>query len=148
MRSVGHIEAVRVELRSWEEARAAAGPLRYAVFLEEKHALPGIELDELDPQCVHALALDAGGATVGTGRLHPDGLIGRMAVLKDWRRRGVGAAIIRALIEEARRRGYPDVSVSVPLQAAEFYREFGFGADGKVVKEAGVLQQRMRKALA
>lgn len=137
-----------VELKSWEEARPTAAPLRYGVFMEEKYALPGIELDDLDAQCVHALALDETGATVATGRMQPDGAIGRMAVLKDWRRRGLGEAIIQALTEEARRRGYPEVSLTAPLQAAEFYRELGFVADGKVLKEAGLLMQRMRKSLA
>lgn len=137
----------RVELLSWEEARTAAAPVRYAVFLEEKDAPPGVELDDIDPQCIHALALDESGKAVGTGRLLPDGQIGRMAVLKDWRRRGVGAAIIEALIEEARRRGYAAVTTSVALQPAQFYRSEGFVAEGKVYREADILQHKMRKAL-
>ena len=137
----------RVELKDWEAARPSAAPLRYGIFMEEKYALPGIELDDLDAQCVHALAIDEGGATIATGRLQPDGQIGRMAVLKEWRRRGIGEAIIQALVEEARRRGYKEVSLTAPLQAAEFYRGLGFAADGKVQKEAGILQQKMRKEL-
>ena len=137
----------RIELKDWEQARPSAAPLRYGVFMEEKYALPGIELDDLDAQCAHALAVDEGGATVATGRLQPDGNIGRMAVLKDWRRRGVGEAIIQALVEEARRRSYREVWVSVPLQAAEFYRGLGFAADGKVTKDAGLLVQKMRMEL-
>ena len=137
----------RIELKDWEQARPSAAPLRYGVFMEEKYALPGIELDELDAQCVHALAIDEAGATIATGRLQPDGSIGRMAVLKDWRRRGVGEAIIQALVEEARRRRYREVTVSVPLQAGEFYRGLGFAADGKVTKDAGLLVQKMRMEL-
>jgi predicted GNAT family N-acyltransferase len=138
----------RVEIKAdWEEARFVAGPIRHAVFFESKDPPPGIEPDELDAKCVHAIAFDEAGSAVGTGRLEPDGHIGPMAVLSDWRRRGVGDAIIEALIEEARKRRYPSVSLSAPLQAAEFYRNHGFVADGKVVKEGGVLQQRMRKAL-
>ena len=137
----------RVELRDWEAARTVAGPLRYAMFLEEKDPPPGIELDELDPQCTHAVALDESGKAVGTGRLHADGQIGRMVVLKDWRRRGVGEAILAALIDEARKRSYPEVTVTAALQAAEFYRGHGFVAEGKVFKEGSALQQKMRKPL-
>jgi predicted GNAT family N-acyltransferase len=137
----------RIELKSWEEARTTAGPIRHTIFFEEKNPPPGIELDELDPQCVHALAFDESGSAVGTGRLLPDGQIGRLAVLKDWRRRGVGAALVAALVEEARKRKYAEVTISAPLQSAEFYRGLGFTGEGKVVKEAGVLQQKMRKAL-
>jgi predicted GNAT family N-acyltransferase len=136
-----------VELSSWDQAQPKAAPIRYAVFLQEKHP-EGVELDELDPQSRHALALDEAGQPVGTGRLLPDGRIGRLVVLKDWRRRGVGAALVEALVGEARRLGYASVTVSAPLQAAEFYRDLGFVADGKVVKEGGVLQQKMRKNLA
>ena len=137
----------RVELMSWEEAQPKAAPIRYTVFLEEKHP-EGVELDDMDPQSRHALALDVEGKAVGTARLLPDGRIGRLVVLRDWRRLGVGAALIEALVDEARKLGYAAVTVSAPLQAAEFYRGLGFAADGKVVKEAGVLQQRMRRPLA
>jgi predicted GNAT family N-acyltransferase len=143
---VGPIE-LRIELKSWAEAQPLAAPIRYAVFLEEKDPPPGIELDELDPRCTHAVATDASGKAVGTGRLHPDGQIGRLVVLKEWRRLGVGEAILAALIDEARKRRYPEVTVSAGLQAAEFYRGHGFVADGKVFKEGSTLQQKMRKPL-
>ena len=138
----------RVEILDWERARAAAGPIRYAIFLEAKEPPPGVELDELDAQCAHAVAWDESAKAVGTGRLQPDGQIGHLAVLKDARRRGVGAALIAALVAEARKRGFKEVSLSAPLQAAEFYRGFGFAAEGKVYQEAGALHQKMRMALA
>jgi predicted GNAT family N-acyltransferase len=70
-----------------------------------------------------------------------------MAVVKDWRRRGIGALILGALMEEARRQGHKEVVLSAQLQAAEFYREQGFEAEGKVYQEAGILHQAMRKKL-
>ena len=136
----------RVELRGWEDARTVAGPIRHTIFFEEKDPAPGVEPDDLDAQCVHAIAFDETKA-VGTGRLAPGGHIDRPVVLKDWRRRGVGAAILDALIDEARKRGYPDVTIDAPLQAAEFYRGQGFVADGKVHKEGNALLQKMRKKL-
>ena len=143
---MGPIE-FRIDLNSWAEAQPLAAPIRYAVFLEEKDPPPGIELDELDPRCTHAVARDASGKAVGTGRLHPDGQIGRLVVLKDWRRRGVGEAILTALIDAARKRSIPEVTVTAALQAAEFYRGHGFVAEGKVFKAGSALQQKMRKAL-
>ena len=68
-------------------------------------------------------------------------------MLKDWRRRGVGDAILEALTEEARKRGLAEIVLSAPLRAAEFYRSHGFTAEGKVYKEADVLHQAMRKSL-
>jgi hypothetical protein len=136
---------VRVELMGWEQAQPVAGPLRFAIFVGEQNVPSGIELDDLDATCVHAIAYDADGKAVGTGRLLPEGRIGRMAVVKEWRRMGIGAAIMEALMREARKRGHKEVTLSAQLQAAEFYRGFGFEAEGKVYKDAGILHQAMRK---
>ena len=137
----------RIELMDWERAQTIAGPIRFAIFVGEQNVPSGIELDDLDAQCVHAVAFDDAGKAIGTGRLLPDGQIGRMAVVKDWRRQGVGDAILEALIEEARKRGHAEVLVAAQLQAAEFYRNHGFVADGKVYTEAGILHEKMRKKL-
>jgi predicted GNAT family N-acyltransferase len=138
---------VRIELMSWEKAQPAAGPIRFAIFVGEQNVPAGIELDDKDAACVHAIAYDEAGKAVGTGRLLPDGHIGRMAVVKEWRRRGVGAALLEALVEEARRRGHQEVVLSAQLQALEFYRGEGFVAEGKVYEDAGILHQQMRKTL-
>ena len=138
--------SVRVELMGWEQAQKSAGPLRFAAFFEPD-ARPGVEVDDQDPQSVHAIAYDPAGKPVGTGRLLPNGNIGQLAVDKQWRRLGVGAALIEALVREALKRGYADVMITAPLQAAEFYRAHGFAAEGKVFKEGNILQQKMRKAL-
>ncbi len=132
---------------TWEQAQPAAGPLRFAIFVGEQNVPAGIELDDMDAKCVHAVAFDVDGKPVGTGRLLPDGHIGRMAVVKEWRRRGIGAEILAALMEEARRRGHAEVALSAQLQAMEFYRGFGFAAEGKVYEDAGILHQKMRKKL-
>ena len=132
---------------TWEQAQPVAGPLRFAIFVGEQNVPAGIELDDLDASCVHAVAYDVDGKAIGTGRLLPDGQIGRMAVVVEWRRRGIGAEILEALIGEARKRGHAEVMLSAQLQAAEFYREAGFVAEGKVYEEAGILHQKMRRTL-
>lgn len=132
----------------WEKAQPVAAPLRFAIFVGEQNVPAGIELDEMDEHCVHAIAYDEAGKAIGTGRLLPEGKIGRMAVVKEWRRRGVGADLLEALIAEARRRGHAEVKLSAQLQAAEFYRSHGFVAEGKVYEEAGILHQSMRKKLS
>jgi len=138
---------IRIELMSWDRAQAEAAALRFAVFVGEQNVPSGIELDDKDAECIHALAYDDAGRAIGTGRLLPDGHIGRMAVIKEWRRQGVGAKLLEALIAEAGKRGHADVVLSAQLQAAEFYRSHGFVAEGKVYEEAGILHQKMRKAL-
>ena len=137
----------RIELMNWDKAQTIAGPIRFGIFVGEQNVPPGIELDDKDAECLHAIAYDDAGIAIGTGRLLPDGHIGRMAVIKEWRRRGIGAMILNALIDEARKRGHKEVVLAAQLQAAEFYREHGFVAEGKVYQDAGILHQDMRKAL-
>ena len=137
----------RIELMEWDKAQTIAGPIRFAIFVGEQNVPPGIELDDKDVECLHAVAFDDSGNAIGTGRLLPEGKIGRMAVVKEWRRRGIGALILKALMEEAGKRGHKEVFLSAQLQAAEFYREHGFEAEGKVYKDAGLLHQDMRRKL-
>ena len=132
---------------TWEQAQPTAGPLRFAIFVGEQNVPSGIELDDMDAKCIHAVAYDVDNKAIGTGRLLPDGHIGRMAVVVEWRRRGIGAEILEALIAEAGKRGHKEVIVSSQLQAAEFYRNHGFVAEGKVFEEAGILHQHMRRPL-
>ena len=131
----------------WGEAQPLAAPLRFAIFVGEQNVPAGIELDDLDEKSLHAIAFDDAGKAIGTGRLLPEGKIGRMAVVKEWRRRGVGAELLEALVAEAQRRGHAEVRLSAQLQAAEFYRSHGFVAEGKVYEEAGILHQSMRRKL-
>ncbi len=139
-------DAPRIELLRWEEARAHAAPIRFRVFVEEQRVPPEIELDEMDGACVHAVAF-CGERAVGTARLLPDGHIGRMAVLGEWRGRGIGGRMLRRLIEEARARGKREVALSAQVHAVPFYRAHGFVEQGAQYLEAGIRHQAMRKAL-
>jgi predicted GNAT family N-acyltransferase len=137
---------LRIELLDWQSARAEAAPIRYAVFVEEQGVPLEMELDEHDPASLHALAFD-GGAAVGTGRLLPDAHIGRMAVRREFRGRGVGSAILLRLCEAARGRGEREVVLAAQLHALEFYRAHGFEAYGAVYQDAGIPHQDMRRAI-
>ena len=137
---------LRIELMDWNAARAEASRIRLAVFVEEQRVPPEIEMDDKDAVCVHALAY-AQGRAVGTGRLLPDGHIGRMAVLKENRSLGVGSAILERLVEEARRRGMKEIVLSAQTHALGFYRRHGFMAAGEVFEEAGIPHQEMRRML-
>ena len=130
----------------WEAARAEASRIRFAVFVEEQRVPREIELDDNDAACVHALAF-VEGKVVGTGRLLPDGHIGRMAVLQAHRGTGVGSAILKALIESARARGDSSVALSAQTHALEFYRRHGFAEEGDAYEEAGILHQAMRREI-
>ena len=136
----------RIELLDWERARAYATPIRFAVFVEEQLVPAELEMDEMDAKCLHALAFD-GESAVGTGRLLPDGHIGRMAVLKGSRGKNVGSALLNALMDAARRRGDREIVLAAQVRAVPFYLRHGFAAEGPVYDEAGIPHQDMRRAL-
>ena len=137
---------LRIELARWREAKPEAQRIRFAVFVEEQGVPAELEMDELDAQCLHALAFHENLA-VGTGRLLPDGHIGRMAVLKARRGRGVGAALLQRLIQAARARGDREALLSAQVHALGFYRAHGFTPYGEIYEEAGIPHQAMRLAL-
>ena len=137
-----------IRLCNWEEARPEARRIRELVFVREQGVPLELEWDEQDAHCDHALAYAAAGVAVGTGRLLPDGHIGRMAVLKEWRGKGVGALLLRALLERARLRRHEQVRLNAQIDAAGFYRRYGFEVSGPEFMEAGIAHVPMRRDLS
>jgi predicted GNAT family N-acyltransferase len=134
-----------VRLGDWETLGQAAKAIRFEVFVDEQQVDPDIELDELDAVCLHAIADDASGAAVGTGRLLPDGHIGRMAVRKCARGSGIGSALLQALMREAKARGNLHVVLSAQTHAAPFYARHGFVPEGGIYLDAGIDHILMRR---
>lgn len=140
------IDDFAVSTGDWSALRDAAAPLRTEVFVGEQGVPAAIEMDANDIHCVHALAVDAGGAAIGTGRLLPDGHIGRMAVRAPWRRGGVGRALLLALLARARDAGHDAVRLNAQIDAVPFYLRFGFVPEGPQFIEAGIVHQAMVRA--
>ena len=90
------------------------------------------------------IAEDPAGQPVGTGRLLISGQIGRMAVLPAWRNRGVGHALMEALLAEAASRALPPF-LNAQQTAVGFYSDFGFSPVGAEFTEAGIIHRRMEK---
>ena len=137
----------RVRLVEWREASATLTRIRTTVFVVEQQVPPDLEMDGRDGGCAHALAEDAAGEAIGTGRLMPDGRIGRMAVLASWRGKGVGAAILEALMAEARRRGFRETYLHAQSHAKDFYARHGYAIEGDEYLEAGIPHIGMRARL-
>lgn len=144
-----------VALGPWEQLGEAARAVRTAVFIVEQEIAEDEEWDEWDAQSLHAVAHDAAGSPVGTGRLLPPafdaeartGHIGRMAVLAQARRAGVGGAILRALMQAAPGFGFSDIVLHAQTYVAEFYARHGFVAEGAQFLEVGIPHVKMRARL-
>ncbi|MBI3730746.1 MAG: GNAT family N-acetyltransferase [Burkholderiales bacterium] len=131
-------ENLRLVIADWATLQKDAQAIRYEVFVIEQKIPAELEWDAADAQCVHAVAYDANGKAVGTGRLLPDAHIGRMAVLATARGLGVGAKILRALMAEAQATGEQAVRLNAQQSAENFYLKEGFTRDGEIFEEAGI----------
>jgi hypothetical protein len=138
---------VSVRILAWPDAEAEAMRIRDAVFVAEQGVPREIERDEWDRRSDHALAFDRAGRIIGTGRLLPDGHIGRMAVLPEWRGQGIGGRILAALMARARERGMRRVVLNAQTHAAPFYARHGFVAFGEEFMEAGIPHVAMAREI-
>ncbi|MEJ2514387.1 MAG: GNAT family N-acetyltransferase [Gammaproteobacteria bacterium] len=136
-----------VRLAHWDEDQPGIRRVREIVFVDEQAVPAELEWDGLDPGCLHAVAESPECDVIGTGRLHPGGKIGRMAVLREWRGAGVGAAVLRCLMDAARDRGLGEVFLHAQTRVLGFYENFGFVAEGDEFEEAGIPHQGMRCSL-
>jgi predicted GNAT family N-acyltransferase len=134
----------QLTLGDWSTHRKDAQSVRYEVFVIEQRVPVELEWDDMDEQCLHAVAYDQQGCTLGTGRLLPDGHIGRMAVRMAARGAGIGGAILEALMLKAKQRGDRAVLLNAQTHAEAFYRRYGFERDGEEFMEAGIPHIGMR----
>ncbi|PTQ76586.1 putative GNAT family N-acyltransferase [Nitrosomonas oligotropha] len=136
-----HADAVQIV--SWEEAATALRVVRTAVFISEQQVPEELEWDQFDAVSVHALVVNNAGQPVGTARLLPDGHIGRMAVLKEWRGQGLGSALLTRLLQVLVKRHQFQAQLHAQTSAIPFYKKFGFEIVGEEFIEAGIPHVKM-----
>ncbi|EEW26882.1 GNAT family N-acetyltransferase [Rhodobacter ferrooxidans] len=125
---------------------ATCRALRRVVFIEEQGVSEADEVDDLDGQAVHLLAW-LEGRPVGSARLLVQGAvgkIGRVCVLADQRGTGLGAALMRAAVQEfGAMPGVAKVKLGAQTHALGFYEKLGFVAQGPVFDDAGIPHREM-----
>ena len=140
---MGSEPAFVVETADWERDQATLRSIRESVFVAEQNVPPELEWDGIDQNCLHVIAYTNDRSAVGTGRLLPDGHIGRLAVLAPWRGRGAGSALLLNLIAIANARGIISVALNAQTHALAFYQRFGFVAEGDDFDDAGIPHRHM-----
>lgn len=137
---------IEVRVASFQQESAELYAIRDEVFVREQKVPLELEHDSEDITATHVLAfLD--GLPAGTGRILAEGRIGRMAVLARFRGRGVGQALLVALLDIGRARGMDEVWCHAQLGAIGFYEQAGFAGEGALFQEAGIAHRLMRLAL-
>jgi predicted GNAT family N-acyltransferase len=136
---------IQVKQISSNEAKARAFAIRMRVFVREQGVPADIELDHDDQRAIHFLAT-ASGKAIGTARVVVHGQsakIGRMAVLKSYRRRSVGTALLKRAVAAAKRRNGRRIYLNAQVAVIGFYERNGFRCVGPVFTEAGIRHRKM-----
>ncbi|MEU6514278.1 GNAT family N-acetyltransferase [Streptomyces sp. NPDC046978] len=140
--------------------REACFTVRKEVFVREQGVPEDIEYDVHDADAVHVLAVRDDGMPLGTGRLlfgeaaaaknggDPSvGSLGRLAVTREARGLGVGAALVRAIEDAARAHDLTAVDLHAQTHALGFYERLGYVAYGPEFPDAGIPHRSMRRPL-
>lgn len=129
---------------NWQQKNKELKQVRSAVFIEEQHVPENMEWDEFDSQSIHFLVLQNNTA-IATARLKPDGQIGRIAVMKNYRRKGIAKKLLTTVISHAKNNNYNMVYLHAQKQAIDFYKQFGFIINGEEFIDANIRHQCMFK---
>jgi predicted GNAT family N-acyltransferase len=128
---------IRIRLADWHRDYSKIHRVRESVFVAEQAVAPEQEWDSEDETAIHFLA-EQGDFALGTARLLPDGYVGRLSVLKDWRGLRVGDALMQAVIAQAHSRGIRELKLTAQVHATAFYQRFGFEVVSDEFLEAGL----------
>lgn len=126
----------------WPECRM----IRKRVFIDEQQVPVTLEWDASDATAIHFLAM-VDGQSVACARVLPDGHIGRMAVLPEWRGQGIGEALLLQTIQECRHLEAMYARLSAQTQAIKFYERAGFVVSSEPYLDAGIMHVDMQLEL-
>ncbi len=108
--------------------------IREEVFVREQEYPIEMEFDEADENCWHLVLTDNEKA-VATARLLKlsEGVFkpGRIAVLKEYRGKNIGAELLTLIIEKAKEMGAKELHIGAQTYAVGFYEKFGFKTTGE-----------------
>lgn len=130
----------------WQENNLALKQVRIAVFIEEQKVPIELEWDDFDKQSTHFLVMH-NDIAIATARLKPDGQIGRMAVVKNYRNKGIGKKLLGEILLFAQKNNYKLVYLHAQHQAVNFYEKFNFILNGVEFMDAGIKHIAMYKLL-
>jgi predicted GNAT family N-acyltransferase len=132
---------------TWQAAEGSLKFVRTLVFIDEQLVTPEFEWDDIDQNAVHVLAM-VNNAPIACLRIIDYKKIGRMAVLKEWRRKGVGMAILRKAIDICKQHGSAQLYLSAQTHAIGFYKQAGFIVTSDIYQDLHIPHVDMQLTLS
>ncbi|MCJ8332198.1 MAG: GNAT family N-acetyltransferase [Lentisphaeria bacterium] len=134
--------SITVSIVDWQTHASELKHIRYTVFVDEQNIPAEDELDDRDAaDAVHFLAC-LNKQAVATLRILPEGYLGRMAVLKDYRNRGIARALMHEAIDYAGNE-FKSLSLNAQEQVIPFYEKFAFICTGETFYECNIPHRKM-----
>ena len=119
--------------------------VRKKVFIDEQNVSEELEYDEFDDAALHVIC-KADELVIAAGRIllfDEDAIVGRVAVLKPWRGKGIGKKIMEFIMDIAKCNGVKTLAANVQIDVQDFYETLGFKPVGEFFLEAGIEHIKM-----
>jgi predicted GNAT family N-acyltransferase len=146
------LKNVKISEVSWHKAENDLRAVRTPVFVVEQLVTPDFEWDELDASAVHLLALledlNLEPQPIACLRIIDYHKIGRMAVLKQYRGIGLGAALLLQAVNICKLHGSTSVYLSAQTHAIGFYQACGFKVTSEVYQDVHIPHVDMQLELS
>jgi hypothetical protein len=138
---------MNITVRSFVEAEKEIRFIRDIVFGKEQNVAREVDWDGKDEHCIQVIVTDEN-KPIGTGRMQPDGKIGRLAVLDSWRGQSIGQKMLKVLVETAGKEDFKEVYLHAQVHAISFYEKCGFHKVGREFLEADIPHIKMTKSIS
>ena len=133
---------IKIRIADWNTEKNSLARIRKQVFIEEQNVPEELEWDEFDDSSTHFIVTLAD-KTIATARLKPDGQIGRMAILAEYRHQGTGYRLLQFVLQHATGLNLNQVFLHAQVSAIPFYEKHGFTAVSNIFYEANIPHREM-----
>jgi predicted GNAT family N-acyltransferase len=130
-------DSIKIFETSWSQSSKEISKVRHNVFVVEQSVPSEIEMDGKDSDCIHFLALEKS-KPIGAARLQKYGKIERVSVLREYRSKGIGTAIMKRVIESAMDLNVEKIYLHSQMDSKIFYQRLGFIELGQIFYEANI----------
>jgi predicted GNAT family N-acyltransferase len=134
-----------IRVANWTDDKEDLAGIRRSVFIDEQKVPEELEWDEHDLPSIHFLVTTSEDKPIASARLKPDGQIGRMAVLREFRNQGIGQKLLQYVLQHAACQKLDRLYLHAQIDAVPFYEKQGFNAHGDVFYEANIAHRAMLK---
>lgn len=138
---------MEISIVSWDSAESSLRLIREKVFIEEQEVPKNLEWDGLDKQAIHILGKE-GNHPVACARITKNEILGRVAVLKDYRGHGWGDRLIRAAEQYLLKHNKVRLSLNSQANSYFFYFKNGYRFDSEMMWDANIPHLKMSKILS